>query len=65
MADAETNKQTVLAYYNPAFNDRRPAEAVQKYGGPHTSSTTPKPQTASKRSRSFSSWRASWSNSPR
>ena len=35
MADPETNKQTVIAYYNMAFNDRKPAEAAQKYGGPH------------------------------
>jgi len=35
VADPETNKQTVLAYYNMAFNDRKPAEAAQKYGGPH------------------------------
>ena len=30
MADPEKNKQTVLAYYSLAFNDRRPAEAVEK-----------------------------------
>jgi predicted SnoaL-like aldol condensation-catalyzing enzyme len=35
MADPETNKQTVIAYYNMAFNERKPAEAAQKYGGPH------------------------------
>jgi predicted SnoaL-like aldol condensation-catalyzing enzyme len=35
MADPQTNKQTVLAYYNMAFNERKPAEAAQKYGGPH------------------------------
>ena len=35
MTDAQNNKQTVLAYYNMAFNERRPAEAVQKYGGDH------------------------------
>jgi len=35
MADPETNKQTVLAYYNTAFNEKRPAEAVEKYGGSH------------------------------
>ena len=35
MADPETNKQTVLAYLNTAFNEKRPAEAVEKYGGSH------------------------------
>jgi predicted SnoaL-like aldol condensation-catalyzing enzyme len=35
VSDAENNKQTVIAYYNMAFNDRKPAEAAQKYGGPH------------------------------
>jgi len=25
----------VLAYYNLAFNDRKPAEAVERYGGSH------------------------------
>jgi predicted SnoaL-like aldol condensation-catalyzing enzyme len=35
MADPEKNKRTVLAYYNLAFNDRRSAEAVEKYGGSH------------------------------
>jgi predicted SnoaL-like aldol condensation-catalyzing enzyme len=35
VADPETNKQTVLAYFNMAFNERKPAEAAQKYGGPH------------------------------
>jgi predicted SnoaL-like aldol condensation-catalyzing enzyme len=33
MADAETNKQTVIAYYNLAFNDKQPEEAVAKYIG--------------------------------
>ena len=35
MADPETNKQTVLAYLNTAFNEKNPAEAVEKYGGSH------------------------------
>ena len=35
MSDPETNKQTVIAYLNTAFNDRKPAEAVEKYGGSH------------------------------
>ena len=33
MRDPERNKQTVLDYYNMAFNDRKPAEAAEKYGG--------------------------------
>ncbi len=35
MTDPQKNKQTVLAYYNLAFNDKRPAESVEKYGGSH------------------------------
>jgi predicted SnoaL-like aldol condensation-catalyzing enzyme len=35
MSDPQKNKQTVLAYYNLAFNDRKPAEVAEKYGGPH------------------------------
>jgi predicted SnoaL-like aldol condensation-catalyzing enzyme len=35
VTDAENNKQTVIAYYNMAFNERKPAEAAKKYGGPH------------------------------
>ena len=35
MTEAENNKQTVIAYYNMAFNERKPAEAAQKYGGDH------------------------------
>jgi predicted SnoaL-like aldol condensation-catalyzing enzyme len=33
--DAEKNKQTAIAYYNMAFNERKPAEAAELYGGPH------------------------------
>ncbi len=35
MTDPQKNKQTVLAYLNTAFNEKKPAEAVQKYGGSH------------------------------
>ena len=28
VSDAENNKQTVIAYYNMAFNERKPAEAA-------------------------------------
>jgi predicted SnoaL-like aldol condensation-catalyzing enzyme len=35
MADPEENKRTVLAYYNLAFNDRKLAEAAERYGGAH------------------------------
>ena len=35
MTDPQKNKQTVLAYLNTAFNEKKPAEAAQKYGGPH------------------------------
>jgi predicted SnoaL-like aldol condensation-catalyzing enzyme len=35
VADPETNKQTVLAYYKMAFNERKPAEAAKKYGAAH------------------------------
>ena len=35
MTDPEKNKQTVVAYYNLVINDKRPAEAVDKYGGSH------------------------------
>jgi hypothetical protein len=63
MADLQKNKQTVLAYYNMAFNERRSAEAAENTVVRTTSSTTPKLQTASRRS--SVSWRASPSNSPR
>jgi predicted SnoaL-like aldol condensation-catalyzing enzyme len=35
MTDPQKNKQTVLAYLNTAFNEKKPAEAVEKYGGSH------------------------------
>ena len=35
VTDADNNKQPVLAYYNMAFNERKPAVAAQKYGGDH------------------------------
>src|SRR5918995_600737 len=38
---SENNKQTVLDYYNMAFNDRKPAEAVEKYGGPYYTQHNP------------------------
>ncbi len=34
-ADPQKNKQTVLDYCTLAFNYRKPAEAVEKYGGSH------------------------------
>jgi predicted SnoaL-like aldol condensation-catalyzing enzyme len=33
MADLETNKQSVVAYYTLAFNDKQPEQAVAKYLG--------------------------------
>jgi predicted SnoaL-like aldol condensation-catalyzing enzyme len=33
MADPETNKQSVVAYYTLAFNDKQPEDAVAKYLG--------------------------------
>ena len=33
MADLEQNKQTVVAYYELAFNGHRPEEAVERYVG--------------------------------
>jgi predicted SnoaL-like aldol condensation-catalyzing enzyme len=52
MADPEKNKQTVLAYYNLAFNDRRLAEAVVQYGGSHYIQHNPKHPTGSRHSSS-------------
>jgi hypothetical protein len=63
MADPQKNKQTIIAYYNMAFNDRKPAEAAKSTAGLTTSSTTPRPLTASRRS--SSSWKVSLSSSPR
>jgi predicted SnoaL-like aldol condensation-catalyzing enzyme len=34
MADTEQNKQTVIAFYERAFNDQEPEGAVEKYLGP-------------------------------
>ena len=33
-AQVQRNKATVVAYYTIAFNDKKPEEAVAKYGGP-------------------------------
>lgn|SRR5262245_19924369 len=33
MADLERNKQTVIAFYTHAFNDKQPADAVAKFVG--------------------------------
>jgi predicted SnoaL-like aldol condensation-catalyzing enzyme len=35
MTDPEQNKQTALAFVNTAFNEKKPAEAVENYGGSH------------------------------
>jgi predicted SnoaL-like aldol condensation-catalyzing enzyme len=37
----EQNKQTVTAFYDLMVNQCQPAEAVEKYVGDRTSSTTP------------------------
>jgi predicted SnoaL-like aldol condensation-catalyzing enzyme len=34
VANPEQNKKNALAFYSLAFNDKRPAEAVQRYLGP-------------------------------
>jgi predicted SnoaL-like aldol condensation-catalyzing enzyme len=34
MADPETNKRTVVEFYELAFNGKEPEQAVQKYVGP-------------------------------
>jgi predicted SnoaL-like aldol condensation-catalyzing enzyme len=41
VTDAENNKQTVIAYYNMAFNERKPAEAAKKYGGTYYTQHNP------------------------
>jgi predicted SnoaL-like aldol condensation-catalyzing enzyme len=33
-AQVKRNKATVVAYYTTAFNDKKPEEAVARYGGP-------------------------------
>ncbi len=35
VTDPEKNKQTVIAFYDLVTNGKRPAEAVEKYGGSH------------------------------
>ena len=35
MANSEQNKHTALAFVNAAFNEKKPAEAVENYGGSH------------------------------
>jgi hypothetical protein len=50
VADPQTNKQTVLAYYNMAFNERKPAEAAKKYGAAHYIQHNPQAPTGSRRS---------------
>jgi predicted SnoaL-like aldol condensation-catalyzing enzyme len=41
MTDPGHSKQTVIAYLNTAFNDKRPAEAVETYGGSHYTQHNP------------------------
>jgi predicted SnoaL-like aldol condensation-catalyzing enzyme len=62
MVDPEKNKRTALAYYNLAFNDRRPAEAVEKYGGSHYIQHNPQAPDGFE-AFTFSSSRALWSSS--
>ena len=44
MSDLEHNKQTVVAFYTRAFNDKQPADAVGRYVG--TEYIQHNPQTA-------------------
>ena len=44
MSDLEHNKQTVVAFYTRAFNDKQPADAVARYVG--TEYIQHNPQTA-------------------
>src|SRR5918996_259937 len=41
MTDPGHTKQTVIAYLTTAYNDKRPAEAVEKYGGSHYTQHNP------------------------
>ena len=44
MTDSNENKKTVVAFYNLAFNDRQPVEAVSQYIGPTYRQHNPKAQ---------------------
>ena len=49
------NKQTALDFYDLMFNQCRPADAIEKYAGTPTSSTTRRWPMASRRSSTTSS----------
>ena len=51
----EPNKQTALDFYDLMFNQCRPADAIEKYAGTPTSSTTRRWPMASRRSSTTSS----------